>query len=201
VVARAYPEFRNRHLVPDLRTYASNPLAAEYTQVAQKGYSAADGRSVPGRTEVEALNGTFDDVYAAGGIYSFVTHPEMLDYGPADFYERHLAHVGGRDDVWYVPIGPLYAYRALREDTAVVPLAAGEARARFAVETRLNRRVYSGSLTFEFHATVPVRVVAGGRELPERPAAPVARWDGEYVRRAGCRLYVTVQPNTVVEFR
>ena len=38
------------------------------------------------------------------------------------FYERHLAHISRRRDIWYVPMGPLYAYRAIHERTEVRPL-------------------------------------------------------------------------------
>jgi peptidoglycan/xylan/chitin deacetylase (PgdA/CDA1 family) len=202
VAARAYPaEHRDAHLVPDLRTYDPNPLAARYTQVVQKAYRTEDGALISGRTDVKALNAKFDEVYEADGIYSFVSHPQMLDYGPDAFYESHLAHVGGRKDIWYVPMGPLYAYHVLRRHTSVAALRAGDARAQFAVFHRLDPQVYSGSVTLEFHAAQQPRVIAGGRQLAERDASPVDRWDGEYVRRAGQRLWVTIRPNTVVEFR
>lgn len=201
LAARAYPgERHDRHLVPNLQTYDPNPFAARYTQVVQKGNTTTDGHTVSGRTDVGVLNGKFDEVYAAGGIYSFVSHSQMLDYGVNGFYQRHLAHIGGRDDVWYVPMGPLYAYRVLRAQTSVVPLVGRGARARFAVFNRLDPRIYNGSVTLEVHSTAPVRVTAGGTELPERAAAPVGRWDGQYVRRTGDRLWLTIRPNTIVEF-
>ena len=78
VMARAYPaEFQNRHAVPDLQSYDANPYAARYTQIVQKGYSKNDSKgqevAISGRTDVTALNRKFDEVSAAGGIYSFVS--------------------------------------------------------------------------------------------------------------------------------
>jgi peptidoglycan/xylan/chitin deacetylase (PgdA/CDA1 family) len=202
LAARAYPgERQDRHLVPDLKTYDVNPFAARYTQAVQKGYTTMDGVRVSGRTDVGALNDKFDETYGSDGIYSFVSHPQMLDYGANGFYERHLAHIAGREDVWYVPMGPLYAYRAMRAQTSVASLTPNGAGERFAVFNRLDPRIYNGSVTLEFHAAAPVRAIAAGNEVTERAAAPVDRWDGEYLRRAGQRLWLTVRPNTVVEFQ
>jgi hypothetical protein len=66
---------------------------------------------------------------------------------------------------------------------------------------RLDPTIYNGSITLEFQARGPTRVIANGREVGERPAGPVSRWDGEYLRRAGERILLTVRPNTLVEFR
>lgn len=206
VAARAYPdEFQNHHAVLDLQDYASNPYAARYTQIVQKGYSkfASKGREVAilGRTDPAALNGKFDEVAAAGGIYSFVSHPQMLDYGTDAFYERHLAHIGGRADLWYVPMGPLYAFRTLSMETKVRQLRSASGAARFAVYSALDPKIYNGSITFEFETRVPVTVLAHGRKLAEHRPGPVTRWDGEYLRSAGKNLLITVRPNTLLEFR
>jgi hypothetical protein len=205
VVARAYPaEFRNLHAVPDLQGYDPNPFAARYTQIVQKGYAkiVRKGHEVPisGRTDVKVLNGKFDEVLAAGGIYSFVSHPELLDYGPDSFYERHLAHVGGRTGVWYVPMGPLYAYRTLCTETLVRQLRRTGAAPRFAVYNPLDPKIYNGSITLEFQTEAFVTPVVNGKELAEYGSGPVTRWDGAYFRRTGQGLQVTVQPNTLLEF-
>jgi len=206
LVARAYPdEFAGRHAVPDLRDYDPNPYAARYTQVVQKGYAkrGPDGREVAisGRTDVAAVNAKFDEVSEAGGIYSFLSHPQMLEEGADGFYERHLAHVGGRDEVWYVPMGPLYAYKTLSEQTSVRALKPAGAGASFAVFNPLDPKIYDGSITLEFDAPAPVSVTVDGRALPEQGAGPVTRWRGEYVRRMGESLLVTVRPNALLEFR
>ena len=206
MTARGYPdELQGLHAVPDLQTYDSNPYAARYTQVVQKGYpKKVPGKgevSISGRTDVPLLNAKFDEVYAGGGIYSFMTHPQMIDYGPDSFYERHLAHVAGREDVWYVPMGPLYAYRALSEHTRVEPLRTAGVGARFAVFNQLDRKVYNGSITLRFRSSVAMQVTVNGNELTEYAAGPVSRWDGQYFRRDGEDSLVTVQPNSVVEFR
>jgi hypothetical protein len=199
VMGRAYPQG-----LPDLQTYDANPYAAGFTQVVEKSHEVVwngEARTIPGWTDVPELNAKFDEIHAARGIYSFVSHPQWLDYGPESFYERHLAHVGGREDVWYVPMGPLYAYRVLSEHTSVRPLRPNGARARYAVSHRLDPTIYSGSVTLEFHTSAPVRPVAGGEPLSERAPGPVQRWDGQYYRRAGDRMLLTIRPNTIVEFR
>jgi hypothetical protein len=98
-------------------------------------------------------------------------------------------------------MGPLYSYRMLVGATSVRPLASRDARARFAVFNRLDPKIYNGSITLEFQARVPVRVVAHGGEVAERAAGPVTRWNGAYLRRVGERVLLTTRPNTVVEFR
>jgi peptidoglycan/xylan/chitin deacetylase (PgdA/CDA1 family) len=206
VVARAYPaEFRNLHAVPDLQGYDPNPYAARYTQIVQKGYAkiARDGHEIQisGRTDLAALNGKFDEVSAAGGIYSFVSHPALLDYGPDGFYERHLAHVGGRADVWYVPMGPLYAYRTLSMETSVRQLRPTGGAPRFAVYNSLDPKIYNGSMTLEFQTRAPVTAIANGKKLAEHASEPVMRWGGEYFRRKGESILVTVRPNTLLEFQ
>lgn len=206
LVARSYPdELKDYHVAPDLQTYDSNPYAARYTQVIQKGYTKKVPNQgelhVAGRTDVQLLNRKFDEVHAAGGIYTFLTHPQMLDYGPESFYERHLAYVGGRDDVWYVPVGPLYAYRTLSGQTQVQALKAAESHARFAVFNRLDSKIYNGSITLRFRINRASRVMVGGKELSECSPGPVNGWDGQYLRRAGNELLVTIRPNAIVEFR
>ena len=44
-----------------------------------------------------------------------------------------------------------------------------------------------------------MQVTVNGNELAEHPVGPVGRWDGQYFRRDGDDLLVTVQPNCVVE--
>jgi peptidoglycan/xylan/chitin deacetylase (PgdA/CDA1 family) len=199
IVARSYPdEPGNGHLVPDLRTWAPDFFNAAYTQVVQKRGGSATTEII----DVDVLNRKFDEVYAEGGIYHFLSHPQWLDFGPDGFYERHLAHIGRRNDVWYVPMGPLYAYRTLADTTEVVRgSAGGGARAVFHVNTTLDLTIYNGSITLEFEAPAGARVSSSGRTLAEEPPGRTDRWTGEYIRRDGSRLFVTVRPNTTVEFR
>ncbi|CAN5876936.1 hypothetical protein BH24ACI4_BH24ACI4_21060 [soil metagenome] len=199
IVARSYPdEPDNGHLVPDLRTWAPDIFNAAYTQVVQKRGGSATSEII----DVEVLNRRFDEVYEGGGIYHFLSHPQWLDFGPEGFYERHLSHIAGRADVWYVPMGPLYAYRTLADQTEVTAgRAPGGARAAFDVSTTLDTKIYNGSITLEFEAPAGMMVTSSGTRLAERPAGPTDRWTGEYVRRDGPRLYVTVKPNTTLEFR
>jgi peptidoglycan/xylan/chitin deacetylase (PgdA/CDA1 family) len=198
IVARSYPnEAQDGHIVPDLQTWASNPFNAAYTQVVQKRGGAAKTE----RLDMNLLNGKFDEVYKNGGIYNFLSHPQWLDYGPDAFYERHLAHISRRHDIWYVPMGPLYAYRALHERTQVRPLAANMAAARFAVSSDLDSKIYNGSVTLEFRAEAPMMILADGRPLLEFSNRVADRWAEQYFRREGERIFVTVKPNTTVEFR
>jgi peptidoglycan/xylan/chitin deacetylase (PgdA/CDA1 family) len=198
LVARNYQrEAEDGHVVPDLQTWDANFYNAAYTQVAQKKAGIAKS----GRTDVAELNAKFDEVYGKGGIYNVLSHPQWLDYGPDQFYERHFAHIGRRPDTWYVPMGPLYGYRTLHQRTQVRPLAAGGAVARFAVFNDLDPKIYNGSITLEFRAPAGVGVFSSGRLLAERPPGATDRWTGEYFRRDGDTLWVTVASNTVVEFR
>lgn len=198
LVARSYPnEAQDGHIVPDLQTWDSNPYNAAYTQVVQKRGGAAKTE----RLDVNVLNAKFDEVYQRGGIYNFLSHPQWLDFGPDGFYERHLAHISRRRDIWYVPMGPLYAYRDIHERTQVRQLSSERAIARFAVSHDLNPAIYSGSITLEFRAPAGMTILSNGKPLPERPNELTDRWDQEYFRRDGEHLYVTVRSGTTLEFR
>jgi len=205
LVGRSYPdELQDRHVVPDLQTYDSNPYAARYTQVVQKSYTKLVPHkgelTLSGLTDVSRMNAKFDEVHAACGIYSFLSHPQMLDFGKNGFYERHLSHVGGRDDIWYVPIGPLYAYRKLAEQTRIQALKTASSSVRFAVFNRLNREVYNGSVTLRFRTSVVPRVLVDGEELSERSVGPLRSWNEQYFRISGQDLLVTLRPNALVQF-
>lgn len=199
LVARNYPnEARDGHIMPDLQTWDANPFNAGYTQVVQKRGGAARSEQL----DVAALNAKFDQIYQSGGIYNFMSHPQWLDYGPDGFFERHLAHIGGRADVWYVPMGPLYAYRTIHERTGVRSIRAGATKARFEVSNNLDRKIYNGSVTLEFRASPGAKIFSSGRPLTERTKAQVTdRWNQEYFRRDGERLFVTVLSNTTLEFQ
>ena len=200
IVARNYPgEAQGLHIRPDLQTWADNPYDAPYTQVVQKQGGRRGATAPP--IDVSALNAKFDEVHGKGGIYHFMSHPQSLDFGPDGFYEKHLTHIGRRPDVWYVPMGPAYAFHSIVERTDVRPLSKGNAVARFAVANTLDQKIYSGSLTLEFTAPASVTVMSNGRKLSERATAPTDRWNEEFVRREGDRLFVTVRSNTTLEFR
>jgi hypothetical protein len=195
IMARTYPDEPNDgHVVPDLQTWSQNWYTTAYTQACQK----IGGIAKTGRTDVAALNAKFDEVYQAGGIYSFMSHAQWLDFGPDAFYERHLAHIGNRSDIWYVPTGILYSYKASADRTKVRPMKSG---AKFVVSHDLDPKIHRSSVTLEFNAPGVKSVTASGRALAERKDAPLLRWDGQYFRRAGDTLYVTVQPNTILELR
>ncbi len=179
-----------------MQTWDPNTFNATYTQVAQ----AKGGIAKTGRTDVAALNAKFDEVYGKGGIYNLMSHSQWLEFGPDAFYERHLAHVGRRPDVWYVPMGPLYAYRNVVERTEVRKIAADKGVVRFAVSSGLDPKVYTGSVTLEFSAPLQARVLVNGKELPSAPPM-TDRWDREYVRRENGVTYVTVRPASTLEFR
>ena len=198
IVARNYPnEAQDGHIMPDLQTWDANPMNAAYTQVVQKRGGAAKSE----RLDVAALDAKFDEIYQRGGIYNFMSHPQWLDYGADGFYERHLAHISRRRDVWYVPMGPLYAYRTIHDRTEIRALSSGDAKARFELSNHLDPKIYSGSITAEFVAPAGIAILSGGRKLAERADAIADRWDAEYFRREGGRLYVTARSNTILEFR
>lgn len=230
LVARTYPgERQGGHLVPDLRSWAPDPYAADYAQVVQR----QGGIAPAGRTDVALLNSKFDDVHgvttpapggagsggraaavgrgggrggnqsAEGGVYHFVAHPTLLEFGPEQFFEKHLAYIGNRPDVWYVPLGPLYAYRTVRENTVVTPLDPKDGWERFAVHNSLDPAVYDNALTLTFviPAASKVAVRAAGRPVPEKTAKLTDRWNTEYYRRDGNATLVTVRPNQIVELK
>jgi len=200
IVARNYPgEALGLHIRPDLQTWASNPYDAPYTQVVQKQGGRRGAEAPP--IDVASLDAKFDEVYEKGGIYHFMSHPQSLDFGPDGFYEKHLSHISRRPDVWYVPMGPVYAFKTIVDRTDVRQLSNGGAKARFAVSNTLDRKIYSGSLTLEFTAPPTISVLSGGAKLAERGKAVTDRWNEEYVRREGDRLFVTVRSNTTLEFR
>jgi peptidoglycan/xylan/chitin deacetylase (PgdA/CDA1 family) len=196
LAARTYPgEAEDRHNLPALGEFAVNPYEAAYTQVVQK----KGGIAKTGRTSVPELNAVFDEVYRKGGIYHFVSHPQWLDYGPDGFYEQHLKHLGGRKDVWYVPFGLLYAYKAVLAQTEARRLG----RNKFSVYNLLKKNMYPVALTLEFTApsNAPVQVLANDKPLPERKSGLTDRWDAEYFRREGNTLYVTIRPDVVLDFK
>jgi peptidoglycan/xylan/chitin deacetylase (PgdA/CDA1 family) len=200
IVARNYPgEAQGLHVRPDLQTWASNPYDAPYTQVVQRAGGRRGATAAP--IVVADLNAKFDEVYGKGGIYHFMSHPQSLDFGPEGFYEKHLAHIGRRADVWYVPMGPVYAFKTIVDATEVKPVGDGGSRPRFSVSNTLDRKIYSGSLTLEFAAPAAMSVYSNGKKLEGPRRALTDRWNEEYVRREGDRVFVTVRPNTTLEFR
>ena len=217
LVARNYPdETHGGHLVPDLQSWAADPYNAAFTQSVQR----QGGIAPAGRTDVALLNRKFDQVHPPasapgagrgggagrppdGGIYQFMTHPSLLDFGPEQFFEKHLAYIAGRTDVWYVPTGPLYAYQIVRENTVVTPLGPKDGWERFAVHNNLDPKVYDNAVTLAFvvPATAKLDVRIGGKAAPEKTAKLTDRWNVEYVRRDGGVTLVTIRPNTIVELR
>jgi peptidoglycan/xylan/chitin deacetylase (PgdA/CDA1 family) len=199
IVARNYPdESHDGHLMPDLQTWDANPMNAGYTQVVQKRGGAAKTE----RIDVGALNAKFDEIYQRGGIYNFMSHPQWLDYGPDGFYERHLAHVSRRRDVWYVPMGPLYAFHNMLERTEVRALTTEGGRHRFQVTCPLDSKIYRGSITLDFEAPDSASVSVNGRKLADFGDRLTDRWDQEYFRRERTHVYVTVHAvDSTLEFR
>jgi hypothetical protein len=98
-------------------------------------------------------------------------------------------------------MGPLYAYRAIFEQTEIRPISSGAAKARFAVVNDLDPRIYNGSVTLEFRAPQDAAIVFNGKPLAERAGQATDRWDSEYFRRDGEHLYITVRPGAILEFR
>ena len=123
------------------------PYDAPYTQVVQRAGGRRGATAPP--IVVADLNAKFDEVYGKGGIYHFMSHPQSLDFGPEGFYEKHLAHIGRRPDVWYVPMGPVYAFKTIVDATEVKPVGDGGSRPRFSVSNSLDRKIYSGSIGYQ----------------------------------------------------
>jgi len=198
IVARNYPdEAHDGHNLPNLQTYDADPYNATYTQLLQR----RGGIARTGRTNVAEVNAKFDEVYEHEGIYNFMSHPQWLDYGPDGFYERHLAHIAKRSDIWYVPMGPLYAYHTVREETKVSELDSQTSKARFAVYNDLDPHVFFNSITLEFFAPDFAEILSDGHAIHEGGPDVTDRWRDEYFRRDGEKVYLTIHPNAVVEFK
>ena len=201
LVARNYPDEANGGvLVPNLQTWALDPYNAAFTQVVQK----KGGIAPAGRTDVLDLNSKFDTVYENHGIYHFVSHPAWLDYGASNFYEQHLSHLSDRHDVWYVPLGPLYAFQVLTENTVISPIQDVKNSQRWAIYNDLDPQIYDQSITLEFRipAQRPVMISSGGFPLRKRKKEQlVDEWDAEYYKREGDKTLITLHPNTILEIQ
>jgi len=112
-----------------------------------------------------------------------------------------LAYLARRRDVWYVPMGLLYAYKTVLDRTEIRALDAPAGAARFAIFNDLDPKIYRNSLTLQFVAPANAHVLAGGKPLPERQTGLTDHWSDEYFRREGGTVYVTLRPNTILEFR
>jgi hypothetical protein len=94
------------------------------------------------RSDVDALDAAFEQVYRQGQIFYAMWHPNRYSnsviHDPRPPVEgvqgssliQHLAHVAHRKDVWYVTNGWLHCYRYVAENAKVVgePRAAGTER-------------------------------------------------------------------------
>jgi hypothetical protein len=98
-------------------------------------------------------------------------------------------------------MGPLYAYRAIHDQTEIRPLKRGKGKPAFEVSNKLDPKIYNGSITLEFAAPAGATILSGGKKLDELGGGLADRWDREYFRRDGGRVYVTVKSNTIVEFK
>ena len=99
--------------------FPSLPVTRKWFRTATKKSAANDEIALPGRNDVPIL------------------------------HERHLEHIGGRGDIWYVPLGPLYAYQTLEAQTSVRQLKRKDALARFCVVNQLDNSIYNGSISLE----------------------------------------------------
>ncbi len=98
-------------------------------------------------------------------------------------------------------MGPLYAYREIHDKTEVHAAKRGGAKARFEVSNTLDSKIYNGSITLEFAAPASITILSNGKKLADQAGAMTDRWDQEYFRRDGERLFVTVRSKTTLEFR
>ena len=70
------------------------------------------------------LNSLFDTVTAQHGIYHLYLHPWRNDWSEGAPIRRHINHIKGRKDIWYVGYGHLYLYHFVQErgKVTVTPL-------------------------------------------------------------------------------
>jgi hypothetical protein len=72
------------------------------------------------------------------------------------------------------------------------------------VYNSLDPQIFDGSITVKFSLPAATRVVeisAGVSRLSQRNREAADRWNTSYFRREGATLIVTVQPNSIVDFR
>jgi hypothetical protein len=67
-----------------------------------------------GSTDSSALNRLFDDAVASGEMYHLMWHPQAIwaDLGEP-YFTDHLAHISGRNDLWYACLGQAYLYHLI----------------------------------------------------------------------------------------
>jgi len=71
--------------------------------------------------DLPTLKAGFDTVYAAGGIYHCMTHPQAVaDWTDSGYFCLHLDWMKDKKDVWYVPFGAMYMYHYLEERGKVI---------------------------------------------------------------------------------
>jgi hypothetical protein len=71
-----------------------------------------------GDTSITSLNGKFDSVAAAGGIYHFMWHPQVLyPDSSKPYFLNHLNYVSNRTNIWYANLGHLYLYHLLQDSS------------------------------------------------------------------------------------
>ncbi|PYT26358.1 MAG: hypothetical protein DMG57_21770 [Acidobacteria bacterium] len=198
LIARNYPdEVHDGHVLPYLQTYDAHPYNATYTQVVQK----MGGIAQNGRTGVSEVNAKFDEVYQRGGIYNFMSHPQWLDYGPGKFYETAFGAYSRPSGYLVCAHGALYTYHTVRESTLVRALDPKQSKGRFATYNNLDPHVYMNAITLEFDAGPATGIFPNGRAINERSLGVTDRWNEEYFRREDARIYLTVRPNRILEFR
>ncbi|HTY60396.1 MAG TPA: T9SS type A sorting domain-containing protein [Bacteroidota bacterium] len=109
------------YLVARLYTYAQSPLSsweadvshfAPLTPTLEIGAPSWGG----GDTSIASLNGTFDAVAAAGGLYHFMWHPQVIITDTAmPYFVNHLNYISNRPDIWYANLGHIYLYHMIQE--------------------------------------------------------------------------------------
>ena len=154
-----------------------------------------------GRTGVSEVNAKFDEVYQRGGIYNFMSHPQWLDYGPGKFYETAFGAYSRPSGYLVCAHGALYTYHTVRESTLVRALDPKQSKGRFATYNNLDPHVYMNAITLEFDAGPATGIFPNGRAINERSLGVTDRWNEEYFRREDARIYLTVRPNRILEFR
>ncbi len=70
------------------------------------------------------LNAGFDEAVAAGEVYHFLMHPNVVEWDSA-YVWSHLDHVSNHKNIWYAATGQVFAYH-LAQDNYVVPTAIAE---------------------------------------------------------------------------
>ena len=85
--------------MPDLQTWDSESVQCRLYAGCAEARRSCKNRSA---LDVQPLNGKFDEIYERGVFTTSCLTRSGSITATDSFFERHLAHISKRPDVWYV---------------------------------------------------------------------------------------------------